>query len=74
MMMGMVKRMRCITFAGELNSITGFEFWNGGVLVAAPPEIWFLKDTDGDDKADLKIRMLQGVSSADTHHSAPTPY
>ena len=57
-------------FADELNSITGFEFWGGGVLVAAPPEIWFLKDTDGDDKADVKIRMLQGVSSADTHHSA----
>ncbi len=57
-------------FADELNSITGFEFWGGGVLVAAPPEIWFLKDTDGDDKADVKIRILQGVSSADTHHSA----
>ncbi|MEW4526700.1 PVC-type heme-binding CxxCH protein [Maioricimonas sp. JC845] len=60
----------CIVFADELNSITGFEFWGGGVLVAAPPEIWFLKDTDGDDRADVKIRMLQGVSSADTHHSA----
>ena len=60
----------CVVFADELNSVTGFEFWNGGVLVAAPPEIWFLKDTTGDDKADLKLRMLQGVSSADTHHSA----
>lgn len=60
----------CIVFADELNSITGFEFWGGGVLVAAPPEIWFLKDTDGDDRADVKIRLLQGISSADTHHSA----
>ena len=60
----------CIVFADELNSVTGFEFWGGGVLVIAPPEIWFLKDTDGDDKADVKIRMLQGISSADTHHSA----
>ena len=59
-----------IVFADGLNSVTGFEFWGGGMLVAAPPEIWFLKDTDGDDKADLKIRMLQGISSADTHHSA----
>ena len=40
------------------------------MLVAAPPEIWFLKDTDGDMVADEKVRMLQGVSSADTHHSA----
>jgi len=61
---------KCVVFADKLNSITGFEFWGGGVLVAAPPEIWFLKDSDGDDKADVKIRMLQGVSSADSHHSA----
>jgi putative heme-binding domain-containing protein len=61
---------RCVTFADELNSVTGFEFWNGGMLVAALPEIWFLKDTDGDDIADVKIRMLQGVCSADSHHSA----
>ena len=61
---------RCVTFADELNSVTGFEFWGGGMLVAALPEIWFLKDTDGDDKADVKIRMLQGLCSADSHHSA----
>ncbi len=61
---------RCVTFADELNSVTGFEFWNGGMLVAALPEIWFLKDTNNDGKADLKIRMLQGVCSADSHHSA----
>lgn len=64
------KADECIVFADELNSITAFEFWNGGVIVAAPPELWFLKDTDGDNKADVKIRLLQGVSSADTHHSA----
>ncbi len=60
----------CVVFADELNSVTGFEFWGGGVLVAALPELWFLKDTDGDNRADLKIRMLQGMSSADSHHSA----
>lgn len=61
---------RCVVFADELNSVTGFEFWGGGMLVAALPELWFLKDTDGDDIADVKIRMLQGLSSADSHHSA----
>jgi putative heme-binding domain-containing protein len=57
-------------FADELNSVTGFEFWGGGMLVAALPELWFLKDTTGDGKADVKVRMLQGLSSADSHHSA----
>ncbi len=61
---------RCVVFADELNSVTGFEFWGGGMLVAALPELWFLKDTDGDLKADVKIRVLQGLSSADSHHSA----
>ncbi|MBS0207192.1 MAG: c-type cytochrome [Planctomycetes bacterium] len=61
---------RCVVFADELNSVTGFEFWGGGMLVAALPEIWFLKDSDGDGKADVKIRMLEGLCSADSHHSA----
>ena len=61
---------KCTIFADKLNSITALEFWGGGLIVAAPPELWFLKDTDGDDKADVKIRLLQGISSADTHHSA----
>jgi len=64
------KADRLTVFADNLNSVTGFEFWGGGVLVAAAPEIIFLKDTDGDDVADLKIRMLQGISSEDSHHTA----
>lgn len=61
---------RCVTFADELNSVTGFEFWGGGMIVAALPELWFLKDSDGDGKADVKVRLLQGLCSADSHHSA----
>jgi len=60
---------KCITFA-KVHNPTGFEFWNGGVLVASQPDILFLKDTDGDDVADVRIRYLQGIGSADTHHAA----
>ncbi|MEE8466977.1 MAG: PVC-type heme-binding CxxCH protein, partial [Planctomycetota bacterium] len=60
----------CKVFAGDLHNPTGFEFWNGGVLVANAPDILFLKDTDGDDRADLYERVLHGLSSGDTHHSA----
>ena len=48
----------------------GFEFWNGGVLVTSGPDLWFLKDTDGDDVADLRYPVLQGLGTADTHHAA----
>ena len=64
------KADRCKTFADKLHNPTGFEFWGGGVLVAMTPDILFLKDTDGDDVADLRIRILHGLSSGDTHHSA----
>ncbi|MCH8246054.1 MAG: hypothetical protein IH951_06570 [Bacteroidetes bacterium] len=58
-----------ITFA-YVHNPTGFEFWNGGVIVASVPDLLFLKDTDGDDVADVRIRIAGAFGSADTHHSA----
>lgn len=59
---------RCKTFAGGLHVPTGFEFGKGGVFVAQQPDILFLKDTDGDDQADVRVRQLIGFDSLDTHH------
>ena len=59
---------KAITFA-YVHNPTGFEFWNGGVLVASAPDLLFLKDTDGDDVADVRMRILGGIDSADTHHT-----
>lgn len=61
---------RCIVFADGLTNPTGFEFYNGGVYVAQAPDLLFLKDTDGDDVADVRIRVLHGLDSADTHHTS----
>ena len=58
-----------ITFA-YVHNPTGFEFWNGGVIVASVPDLLFLKDTDGDDVADVRVRIMGALGSADTHHSA----
>ncbi len=60
---------KAITFA-YIQNPTAFTFWNGGVIVASVPNFWFLKDTDGDDKADVKELLFTGLDSADTHHSA----
>lgn len=49
---------------------TGFEFWNGGVIVVSAPYILFLEDTDGDGKADKTTRLFGGLGSDDTHHTA----
>ena len=58
-----------ITFAYVQNP-TGFEFWNGGVIVASQPDLLFLKDTDGDNVADVRYRIGGALGSADTHHAA----
>ncbi|MDP7304629.1 MAG: GDSL-type esterase/lipase family protein [Pirellulaceae bacterium] len=58
----------CIVFAGGLHQPTGFEIGRGGVYVGQQPDILFLQDTDGDDKADTRIRALVGFDSADSHH------
>ena len=59
-----------IVFADHLHCPTGFEFYNGGVLIAQAPDLVFLKDSDGDDKADVRTRVLNGLDSADTHHAS----
>jgi putative heme-binding domain-containing protein len=64
------KADKCITFADNLHNPTGFEFWNGGVYVGQAPDLVFLKDTDGDDKADVRERVISGLDSADTHHAS----
>lgn len=57
-------------FADHLHCPTGFEFANGGVYVAQAPDLVFLKDSDGDDRADVRRRVLSGLDSADTHHTS----
>ncbi len=57
-------------FAGDLNCPTGFQFYRDGVLVMQAPDLWFMRDTNGDGKADSTERVLMGMDSADSHHTA----
>jgi len=61
---------KCTVFADHLHCPTGFEFYNGGVFVAQAPDIIFLKDTLGQGRANFSERVLNGIASADTHHTA----
>src|SRR5687768_9784514 len=47
-------------FASGLSWPTGIACWKGGVFVAATPDIWYLKDTDGDGEADLRRKVFAG--------------
>ncbi len=59
----------CTTFYDRLICPTGFEFYDGGVLVVDEPRILFLKDTTGDDVADEVVQILDGIGTDDTHHA-----
>lgn len=48
---------------------------DGGLLVSEPPNLWFMKDTDGDGVADLKqnIDASYGVAGGQPEHMANSP-
>jgi putative membrane-bound dehydrogenase-like protein len=54
-------------FAEDFNIPTSFTFSDGGIIVAHAPEFLFLKDTDGDDVADVRKVMFSGWGKGDTH-------
>ncbi len=58
---------RFIVFADGLNIPTSLTFAHGGVIVQQMPHTLFLKDTDGDDKADLREVLISGWGRRDTH-------
>jgi putative membrane-bound dehydrogenase-like protein len=50
-------------FADHLLWAGGVACWKGGVFVAAPPDIWYFKDTNGDHKADIKRKVFTGFGT-----------
>ena len=51
---------RSDVFAEDLSWPTGIALWKGGCYVTATPDVWYLKDTDGDRKADVRRRVFTG--------------
>jgi putative membrane-bound dehydrogenase-like protein len=47
-------------FAEGVSWPAGIASWKGGVYVAAAPDILYLKDTDGDGRADVRQRVFTG--------------
>jgi putative membrane-bound dehydrogenase-like protein len=43
--------------------------YDGGLLIASPPELVFVKDTDGDGAADVHDIVMRGFSLGNTQHN-----
>jgi putative membrane-bound dehydrogenase-like protein len=59
---------KATVFAEHLQFPSGVHPWRGGVLVTAGFEVIFLKDTDGDRKADEKRTVLAGFNRNNSQH------
>lgn len=54
-------------FAENLSIPTAITFYRGGAIVQDGTETLYLKDTDGDGKADLRKVLMTGWAMGDTH-------
>ena len=64
---GKAEKMK--VFLDDLNCPTGFQFYKDGVLVMQAPDLWLAGNASG-DKAGPIERVLMGMDSADSHHTA----
>lgn len=51
-----------VVFAEGLNFPTGLLTWQDGVFVTAAPDLLFLRDTDGDGRADSTEKVISGLT------------
>lgn len=61
------KADKTTVFAENLNIPTSIMAVNGGMLISMAPDFIFLKDTDGDDVADVREVIMTGWGKSDTH-------
>ncbi|MEP4077023.1 DUF7133 domain-containing protein [Haloferula sp.] len=55
-------------FADKLKLPDGFVFYKDGIIVSLARHFVWLRDTDGDDVADVRQEILRGADDTDTHH------
>lgn len=60
-------------FADSLVMPTGIMRWKNGLLVTDPPHVYYLEDSDGDGKADIKETVLSGFALSNPQHNVNNP-
>jgi putative membrane-bound dehydrogenase-like protein len=62
-----------IVFAEGLKLPTGILRWKNGLLVTDPPHVYYLEDSNGDGKADIKEIVLSGFAVSNPQHNVNSP-
>ncbi len=55
-------------FADGLLWPAGVAPWKGGIFASAPPDIWYLKDTNNDGIADVKLKVFSGFGTGGSQY------
>jgi putative membrane-bound dehydrogenase-like protein len=58
---------KATVFADKLSIVSSLVFVNRGIIIAQAGALVALKDTNGDDKADVREPLITGWSARDTH-------
>lgn len=64
---------KATVWADHLPPCYGIAAANGGLLVACAPHIVFLKDSDGDDKADVNEKLFTGFGTGNLERGVNAP-
>lgn len=64
---------KATTFADKLSFVTGVQPWKGGAIVTLAGRVAYMKDTDGDGKADLDETWFTGFAEQNAQLRANHP-
>ncbi len=56
-------------FADDLHIPLSFELIEDGVILSDMPNLTVLRDTNGDDRVDERVKLLSGFGTEDSHHA-----
>ena len=55
-------------FIDKIPFPTGVKVWRKGIIVTAAPQIFYVEDTNGDDKADIWLTLYEGFGEGNQQH------
>jgi lysophospholipase L1-like esterase/uncharacterized cupredoxin-like copper-binding protein len=63
------KADKSTVWADDLHIPLSFELYGDGILVSEEPHLSWIRDTDGDGRADWREKLMTGFGCEDSHHA-----